>query len=230
MAPRVTERTIRAVDRALAQRYSEKPFRSRGAPLDGLIQTILSQNTTDVNSGAAFRSLKQRFPTWEQARLARVGSIARAIEGGGLANIKAQRIKDILNQLHGERGETTLDFVCNLGIEEAREFLESLTGVGPKTAACVLLFNCGRPVIPVDTHVHRVAGRLGWLPEGSTAERAHQELQELVPDDLIYQLHLNMVAHGRDLCRPSNPRCPDCPILRWCPFGRERVRSGDAGA
>ncbi len=225
--PSTSLRTIRAVDRALARRYGDKRFRSRGDPLDGLIGTILSQNTTDLNSHAAFRSLKARFPTWEDVRTAPVDTIARAIESGGLANIKARRIRDILNQLHRERGRASLDFVCRMDVPQARDYLESLKGVGPKTAACVLLFNCGRPVMPVDTHVYRVAGRLGWLSEKCTPDRAHRELQSLVPAESVYQLHLNMVAHGRDLCRPTRPRCPQCPILRWCPHGVGRTRDLD---
>jgi endonuclease-3 len=220
-----TRKRIHAVDAALAKAYGPKPPRQRADPLDGLIGTILSQNTTDVNSHVAFASLKQRFPTWQEARRARTSSIAKAIERGGLANIKAERIKTILNQIHAERGELSLDFLCDLSMDEAAAYLRRFHGVGPKTAACVLVFNCGRPAFPVDTHVFRVASRLGWLTDKSTPESAHQQLQSAVPPELAYQLHLNMVAHGRRLCRPSDPKCSECPVRRYCRYYRDVVRA-----
>ena len=219
-----TEKRIRAVDAALAKCHGEKPPREPSDPLDGLVGTILSQNTTDLNSQAAFASLKQRFPTWEQARRARTATIAKAIERGGLANIKAERIKIILDQIHAERGELSLDFLDDLSMDEAAAYLQSFHGVGPKTAACVLIFSCGRPLFPVDTHVFRVATRLGWLADKSTPESAHEQLQPVVPADMAYQLHMNMVAHGRRLCRPSNPKCPECPVRRHCRYYREVVK------
>lgn len=221
-------RAVRRVDAALASRYGAKKQGRREDPLDGLIKTILSQNTTDVNSHAAFASLKRRFPEWEQARRARTASIAGAIQSGGLANIKSRRIKTILQQLHAERGRLSLDFLKRWSIEKATDYLVSLEGVGRKTAACVLLFNLGRSVFPVDTHVFRVATRLDWLPPGADPDKAHDELAALVPPELHYQLHLNMVAHGRELCRPRNPKCGGCPLLDWCAYGQERVRRGEA--
>jgi len=219
-----TKKRIHAVDAALAKLYGPKPPGERSDPLDGLIGTILSQNTTDVNSHAAFASLKKRFPTWEQARRARTSSIAKAIEHGGLANIKAERIKVILNQIYAERGELSLDFLRDVAMDEAGAYLRRFHGVGPKTAACVLVFNCGQPAFPVDTHVFRVAQRLGWLAENSTPESAHQQLQAVVPPEVAHQLHLNMVAHGRRLCRPSNPKCAECPVRRRCKHFRDVVR------
>lgn len=218
---RASAREIRQVDAALASRYGAKRQQRRGNPLDVLIRTILSQNTSDVNSHAAFDSLKRRFPNWKKARRARTSSIAAAIERGGLANIKSGRIKAILQRLHEERGRVSLDFLRRWRSERVTEYLLSLPGVGRKTAACVLLFSLGRGVFPVDTHVHRVATRLDWLSSGADADRAHDELAQLVPPELHYQLHLNMVAHGRDLCRPRRPRCEECPLLVWCPYGQE---------
>ncbi len=223
-----TKKRLYAVDAALAGFYGPKPPRERSDPLDGLIGTILSQNTTDVNSHAAFAALKRRFPTWERARRARASTIAKAIERGGLANIKAQRIKDILHQIHAERGHLSLDFLRDLNMEEAGAYLRRFRGVGPKTAACVLVFNCGKPAFPVDTHVFRVAQRLGWLAEKSTPESAHEQLQAIVPPEIAHQLHLNMVAHGRRLCRPSNPKCFECPVRRYCRYFREAFRGKTA--
>jgi endonuclease-3 len=185
-------------------------------PLDGLIRTILSQNTTDLNSHAAFASLKQRFPTWEEALAADPDDIADAIRHGGLAEIKSARIQEILAQIRRERGKLSLDFVCDLPVEEAKEHLLSFKGVGPKTAAIVLLFDCGMPLFPVDTHVFRVTSRLGWLPEGATPEKAHDLLRELVPEELHFQLHLNLVQHGRETCHARNPDCASCPLKRLC--------------
>ena len=218
-----SKKAMYAVDAALAKAYGPKPVRQRADPLDGLIQTILSQNTTDVNSHAAFASLKTRFPTWEHARRAGTSSIAKAIERGGLANIKAARIKQILNQIHAERGNLSLDFLRHLSMPQASAYLRRFPGVGPKTAACVLVFNCAKPAFPVDTHVFRVAQRLGWLADRSTPQTAHEQLQAVVPPQLAYQLHLNMVAHGRRLCRPTSPKCAPCPIRRHCEYYREVV-------
>ena len=219
-----TEEEIREVDGLLEAYYGEKRWSGGGDPLDGLVGTILSQNTSDVNSHAAFRSLKARFPTWDQVLRAREASIARAIARGGLANIKAGRIKRILQQIARQRGSLDLTFLRDMPPEEAVQYLLQFHGVGRKTAACVLLFDCGRPVIPVDTHVFRVASRLGWLPERTTPDKAHDVLQALVPNDLIYQLHLNMVAHGRKLCRPSDPKCPECMIPAYCEYYKATSR------
>lgn len=214
-ASKVLPRTIRRVDQLLAGAYGERRRRPADA-LDGLVRTILSQNTTDVNSHAAFASLKRRFPTWEQALAADPGDIADAIRHGGLAPTKSRRIHDILAQLREERGRLSLDHLCDMALAEAQESLLGLKGVGPKTAAIVLLFDCGMPLFPVDTHVFRVASRLGWLPDRSTPEKAHELLTELVPEDLHFRLHLNLVQHGRETCHPRKPDCPSCPLKRLC--------------
>lgn len=212
---KVPRRTLRRADELLVRTYGQKR-RKAGDPLDALIRTILSQNTTDLNSHAAFASLKQRFPTWEEALAADPDDIADAIRHGGLAEIKSARIQEILAQITRERGKLSLDFVCDLPVEEAEEYLLSFKGVGPKTAAIVLLFDCGMPLFPVDTHVFRVTSRLGWLPEGATPEKAHELLRELVPEELHFQLHLNLVQHGRETCHPRSPDCASCPLKRLC--------------
>ncbi len=209
---------LRAVERALRALYGDPGTPHCGNPLDGLIRTILSQNTTAANSRRAYASLRARFPTWEECARARPSAIARAIERGGLANIKAARIKKILRRIQDERGGLDLSFLQELPSDEAAVYLEQFPGVGPKTAACVLLFDCARPVFPVDTHVWRVARRLGWLPPKCGREQAHQILQPIVPPDIVYALHLNMVAHGRTLCGPSRPRCTECPLTRLCQY------------
>jgi endonuclease-3 len=215
--------TAREVDRHLERAYGRKTRRRAGDPLDGLIRTILSQNTSDVNSHRAFRALKQRFPTWQQARQASTAAVAEAIGSGGLANVKAVRIRAILDQIHQDRGELTLHFLRDLEPAEALEYLLGFSGVGPKTAACVLTFYCGCSVFPVDTHVFRIARRLGWLDGRATPETAHEALQGVVPPEIAYQLHLNMVQHGRRLCRPHRPRCQECPLADLCVQRPDRV-------
>jgi len=211
--------SVRAVDEALAARYGDNRWPGRSDPLAGLVKTILSQSTTSRNSNAAFEALVEQFPAWEQVAAASVEDIAAAIYEGGLANQKAGRIKAILAQIQGERGELSLGFLDELPVEQATEYLRSFTGVGPKTAACVLMFDLGKPVFPVDTHVLRITGRLGWIEEGETAERAHGLLANLIAPERRYRLHVNLVAHGRTLCHARGPQCGRCPVETYCPWG-----------
>lgn len=220
--------TIRRVDKALCAVYGDPPREPSGDPLGGLIATILSQNTTARNSRAAFASLRARFPTWEEAATASEKDVAAAIRGGGLAAQKAARIRNILRQVLDERGKLSLDFLADMGPAEAAGYLARFRGVGPKTAACVLLFDLGRDVFPVDTHVFRLATRLGWLPGRATPESAHETLGALVPPDTMHRLHVNMVRHGRELCRPRNPRCDLCPLTRHCAWPEKSAAARQA--
>jgi len=195
------------------------PRRSQD-PLDSLIETILSQSTTDTNSHRAFASLKRRFPTWEQVCRARPHVIARAIQTGGLANVKSVRIKTMLHEIQERRGSLDLSFLCQAPLEEAKAFLLSLDGVGPKTAACVLLFACRRPVFPADTHILRVARRMGLIPKKCSDERAHDLLEGLIPPKKYYSTHINLIRLGRQICRPQNPKCLECPVLEYCEYGQ----------
>jgi endonuclease III len=208
---------IVAVDRALARAYGRKRWSGGGDVLDGLIRTVLSQSTSDTNSHRAFESLKRRFPTWASAARASADRIEDAIRSGGLARQKALVIKGILNQLDRDLGELSLEFLTELPTEEARRYLERFRGVGPKTVACVLLFDLGRPVFPVDTHVLRTAQRLAWVPVGCDAARAHELLGALIPPKLRYQMHLNLIAQGRAICHPRRPACSECPVTALCP-------------
>lgn len=202
-----------------------RPSRARGgSPLDSLIGTILSQNTTDVNSGRAFGQLKSRFPNWEAVLQARASRIATAIRSGGLADIKSRRIKRILREIQRDRGRLDLSFLRHMPIPQSRDYLTALPGVGPKTAACVLLFSLHRPVFPVDTHVLRVSKRLGLIPPKTTMERAH-EIYALLLDsdgasrdyDSVLALHLGLVRHGRETCLARRPRCEVCALFELCP-------------
>jgi endonuclease-3 len=197
--------------------------RPRQDPLDVLIETILSQATTDTNSDRAFARLKERFPTWGQARRARPESIAQAIQSGGLANVKSVRIKNILNEIKKRRGLLDLSFLHDVSLAEAKTFLLSLEGVGPKTAACVLLFACRRPVFPADTHILRVTRRLGLIPPRCSDEQAHEMLENLIPPKKYYSTHINLIRLGRQICRPQNPKCLECPLLEYCEYGQKKT-------
>lgn len=211
---------IRRVAKLLGEMYGA-PCPRREDPLDALVATVLSQNTSDINSARAFRRLKERFPSWDDVRTADAAQVADAIKAGGLASVKAARIQRILERLHRERGSASLEFLAGLGAAAARGYLMSFDGVGPKTAACTLLFGCGMPVFPVDTHVLRVARRLGLVPERCGADGAHAVLGSLVPSELVYPLHVNMIAHGRRRCRPQKPRCNGCLLSGECLFMKE---------
>ena len=197
--------------------YGPPPPLEPGDPLGGLISTILSQHTSDSNTDRAFASLLARFGDFEAVRVAAVEDIAAAIRSGGLAEVKAPRIRNVLQEIKRDRGDLNLDFLNWLDLAEARRYLMGLSGVGPKTAACVLLFNCGRPAIPVDTHVHRVSRRLGLIGPKVSAERAHDDLAEIVPADEAYAFHVNLIRHGREQCKALRPRCGTCPIADICP-------------
>jgi endonuclease-3 len=210
---------IDAVAQRLRAHYGEPEQRPLQDPLSELIQTVLSQNTADVNSDRAFASLVERFGgDWEAVRAAPTSVVADAIRIGGLAEIKAARIKAILDAIAERCGELDLTFLRDVPLNEGRGFLRSLGGVGPKTAACVLLFSCGKPAMPVDTHVHRVSLRLGLVPAKATAEQAHALLEEATDPDQVYAVHMLLIRHGREICKAQRPRCPACPVLDLCPY------------
>jgi len=210
-------RKIGRIAKILEKEYGLKVWRKGDDPLSQLIKTILSQNTTDTNSLRAFDNLRSRFPTWAQANEAPAREVAEAIRGGGLARIKAERIKKILAQVCEAHPGCDLSFLSTWPTDRIKEFLGQFIGVGEKTIACVLLFALGRPVMPVDTHILRVGKRLGLIPERMDAPKAHQLLQATVPVSLVYPLHLNLIQHGRRTCRARGPACPRCVLRRKCP-------------
>ena len=187
-------------------------------PLDVLIETILSQSTTNANSRRAFDSLKRRFPVWEPARRARVSSIEAAIKSGGLAKQKSARIKQLLNDIHNRRGSLDLEFLKTAPLEEAKRFLASFKGVGPTTVACTLLFACNRPVFPIDTHIFRIARMLGMIPVKCSDEEAHRLMDKVIPKTRYYEVHINLIQLGRQICRPSDPLCEQCCLVDYCEY------------
>lgn len=206
----------------LRRRYGPRPWRVDREPiLDSLIATILSQSTSDVNSGRAFAQLKAALPDWEAARRAPLEKLEATIRSGGLARMKSRRIKEILERIHAARGETSLEHLRRAPTARIKEELAELPGVGPKTIACVLLFNLKRPDFPVDTHIHRLARRLGWVPARASAEETYRVLNALVPERLTYELHVLLITHGRQLCRSQKPQCIECPLWWQCIHARK---------
>jgi len=222
-------RTIRRVNEILIQSYGQRQPSPRD-PLDGIVLIILSQATSDINCDRAFNSLKETFPTWESVLAAPVESVADAIRSGGLANQKAARIQKMLREIGDESGTLDLSWMKTATADECRDFLKKFHGIGPKTIACVLVFFLDKPAFPVDTHVHRIARRLGWVRAKSSAEEAHRVLEIAIPDECKLDLHVNMISHGRTLCRAEGnggPRCGDCPIRKFCAYGKTLcVKSG----
>lgn len=207
---------IDAILAAFEALYGVPHWRPGLDPMDELIGCILSQHTSDVNSERAFHQLKAEYPTWNGVISAPVESVSAAIRSGGLANLKAARIQAVLAKIEGTRGEVSLDFLRAMCDEGARRYLMSLPGVGPKTAAIVLCFALGRPVLPVDTHVFRVAWRLGLVERRAGEARAHDLLQTQLPPDLVFRFHMALVRHGRAICRAPRPRCAVCPVTAMC--------------
>jgi endonuclease III len=199
-------------------------------PMDELISCVLSQSTSDANRDRGFAALKRAYPTWEAVRAAPVAELVDVIRPAGLANQKAPRIQEILTRIHDERGAYDLDFLGEIPIEDAKAWLQSLNGVGPKTAAIVLCFAFGRPAFPVDTHVHRVGQRIGFLPQGISAEKAHPVMEAIVPPAAYYEFHILMILHGRSLCGARKPLCGDCPVAPFCDYytAPDALAAGDA--
>lgn len=231
---------LRRVDGRLRRCYGDRPWAPRfEGLLDGLVHTILSQNTSDTNSHRAFRRLKERFPRWEEAAAAGQAAIEEAIRPGGISRVKAARIAELLERVRRDFGSYCLAPLAEMEPHAALAYLMDIPGVGRKTAAVLLLFQLGHPFFPVDTHVLRVGRRLGLIPPRAGADRAHEVMDALVPDDIKYRLHLNMVEHGRRTCRAGRPRCGECCLRDMCPSagiagtGRvkgSREREGDGKA
>lgn len=207
-----------AVRRKLLDYYGLPEWRAPLPAMDELVSTILSQNTNDGNRDRAFAALRTRFPTWEQVRDADPQEVIQAIRSAGLANQKGPRIQKLLQEITARRGELSLDFLSEMELADARQWLLQFKGVGPKTAAIVLLFSLGRPAFPVDTHIYRVTGRIGLRPMTMNVEKAHAHLESLLPEESYYDVHLNLIRLGREVCHPRRPECPACPVRELCDY------------
>jgi endonuclease-3 len=208
----------RRVHELLLAAYGQPVWRNPLPALDELVSTILSQNTNDVNRDRAFEALRAQFPAWEAVRDAPTAKVVDAIRPAGLANQKGPRIQEVLRAITAERGALDLEFLKDWPVDDARAWLTRFKGVGPKTAAIVLLFALGRPAFPVDTHVHRVTGRLGLRPERLSADDSHAYFEALLPPETYYAAHLNLIHHGREVCHARNPECGRCVLKRVCVY------------
>ncbi len=202
--------------------YGYPTWQSELLPIDVLVSTILSQNTTDASRDRAYESLRRRFPTWDEVRKANTTEVIEAVRPAGFAHLKGPRIQAVLNRIMAERGSLDLNFLKEMPVEEARAWLMKFNGIGPKTAAIVLLFSLGMPAFPVDTHVYRVTGRIGLRPEKMSVEQAHIYLEKLFPPDTYYAAHLNIIRLGREICTARKPLCPRCPLKRVCNYAKAR--------
>jgi endonuclease-3 len=218
------ERRAKTVEihRRLLEVYGEPTWRPHMDPVSELVSTILSQNTNDTNRDVAFERLRARLPTWEEVRDSDAETVIEAIRPAGLANQKGPRIQEALRFITQERGELDIGFLADWPVDEAKAWLSDIKGVGPKTAAIVLLFSLGQPAFPVDTHVHRVTKRLGLISQRVSREKAHDALERLVAPGDYYAFHLNVIRHGRRVCTSRKPYCQVCRLRDLCDFYREQ--------
>ena len=202
----------------LITKYGKEVSERKLPPIDELVMTILSQHTNDINMYRAFESLKGTYSSWEDVLEAPQDELAASIRSSGMYNLKAKRIQATLREIRERVGKLDLSLIETMEIQEAKEWLTSLHGVGPKTAAIVLLFSFDLPVLPVDTHVWRVTKRLGLIDTKVSREKAHDLLGLIVPRDCIPSLNKNLVSHGREICRAQNPKCDECFLNKICDF------------
>ena len=219
MAPDI-KNLYRTITNLLTEHYGYPDWRQHLPPVDELVSTILSQSTTDANRDRGFYALKARYPDWESVRDAPVHDIEDTIRTAGLAKQKSARIKKALEFVTEEVGELNLDFLETMPLDEAKSWLTQIEGVGPKTAAIILLFSFNRPAFPVDTHVHRVTRRLGLIDEKTSADRAHDMMEGIAAPENFYADHLNIIRHGREICKARNPLCESCFLSQHCRYYR----------
>jgi endonuclease-3 len=212
------------VAQLLREMYGYPKWRQSLPPMDELVDCVLSQSTSDTNRDRAFDALKARYPNWEAVMNAPTHEVIDTIKPAGLANQKGPRIQNLLRRIHEERGELTIDFLNDLSIEQAKAWLTSFDGVGPKTAAIVLCFAFNRAAFPVDTHIHRVGQRIGFLPQGISADKAHPVMEAIVPPSDYYAFHLNLIQHGREICQARRPQCERCPLTEHCDYYQSQMR------
>lgn len=214
---KTSKKRAQDVYQLLEAHYGKRTWEARRGPLEELVFTVLSQHNSDTNTFRTYAKLTERYSTWQAVMDADVEEIEETIRLGGLAKVKAPRIQAILHDIESKRGVLDLAFLEAVPFEEARQWLLDLPGVGPKTAACVLLFSFGLPALPVDTHVHRVSKRLGLIDEKMSADKAHPALEALVATEQVYQFHVDLIEHGRQTCHAQRPNCGACVLNEICP-------------
>lgn len=229
MSSRAGDRSIRAkaakIDEILTGFHGREELPARRPdPLDTLVETILSQNTSDLNSHRAFEHLRRAYPRWDSLLGADPNELAKVIRSGGLADIKSRRIIESLEYIRSQRGTLSLAFLRKMTAQEADAWLSHMKGVGPKTRAIVVLFSLGKPMFPVDTHVFRVTTRIGLIPKGFSRGEAQERLAQLVGEGEYYPFHIALIRHGRTICVARGPRCQSCPVKGLCRFYREVYR------
>ena len=207
---------LREIMDLLKEHYGVPEPSGRTDPVDSLVTTILSQNTNDINRDKAKKKLDATFDSWQEILDADVEEVTEAIRVAGLGSTKAERIQTFLRTIKDEQGEFTLNHVNEMDKNEAKEYLQKFPGIGPKTAAVTLCFAFDRPVMPVDTHVHRLAKRFELIPDSTSRSKAHDILEEQVPDDRIYEFHINLIKHGRAVCKARNPKCQESFMAEYC--------------
>jgi endonuclease-3 len=216
LAPELVKERLESV-------YGRIEWRPRMIAIDELIFTVLTQNTSDLNAERAYDTLRKSLPTWGQVIEAETEKVAELIKHGGLSNQKSARIQKILVEILKRIGHFDLEFLAAKPLEETREWFTSLPGVGPKTAAVVMAFSLRMPAFPVDTHIHRVSKRLGFIEEKTTADQAHPLMEELIPEDDRYDMHVLLITHGRQMCKARIAQCVRCPLAKECPASTNRT-------
>ena len=207
----------------LKEKYGERTWRQHLPPEDELVCTILSQSTSDTNRDKGFYALKERYPDWESVMTAPEADIVDTIRPAGLANQKGPRIQAALQYVYDAEGKISLEFLNDLPLEKAKQWLVNIKGVGPKTAAIILLFGFNRPAFPVDTHVHRITKRLSMIGPKVTADKAHVLLENVDRPETYYAMHLNLIRHGRETCTARQPKCDECVLQSVCNYYQTEI-------
>lgn len=224
-----TAKKLNQVYQLLCSVYGEPIWQPGLDPVAELVNTILSQATSDINRDKGFAALRRHFPNWEAVMAADPDELIYIIRSAGLANQKGPRIQAALGTIWARRGTISLDFLAELPLAEAKAWLTSIEGVGPKTAAIVLLFAFNRPAFPVDTHVYRISQRVGLIGPKVTADKAHPLLENVGTPATFYPLHLNLIRHGREVCQARRPRCAECVLAEICDYRKGNENDGTTG-
>ncbi len=214
----------------MTQQYGPFTHEARLPPTDEMVFTILSQHTSDINSSRAYRSLMETFSSLEAVASANVADIEKAIALGGLAKIKAPRIKAVLNKILELNGELDLSFLREMPLNDAKTWLRQLPGIGPKSAGIVLSFSLGMPAMAIDTHIYRVSQRLGVIGPKVSVDKAHEILEDKVEPEEVFNFHVSYINHGRQVCKAQRPLCPECVVGGLCPSRKKFMTKADLAA